>query len=192
MLQLRVWKGSETCQKKEGYPMSARAATKDLMRELNSAAVEISGYLESKRQFLDDAERAGSSLTGRQRQRLLGAGVKNYGFIETAFDIARENHSFMPPHLDLESLRESLRDFENMQQLVLELEQFLRAAANLTMQASDANYRNALRIYGSLREQASNRVPGAATLFETLRGFFRRRKRTGDAPPEKEVTRNVG
>jgi hypothetical protein len=170
--------------------MRARAAKKDLMKELNSAAVEINGYLQSKRRFLLDADSAGANLTGRERQRLFGAGIKNYGFIEKAYDIAEENPGFMPPHFDTESLRESLRDFENMRQLVFELEQFLQAAANVTLQASDANYRNALRVYGSLREQTRNRVPGAEPLFEALRTFFHRRKRAVDGPTEKELKRD--
>jgi len=32
-----------------------------------------------------------STMTVTERRRLIGAGVRNYGFIEKAWDIAREN-----------------------------------------------------------------------------------------------------
>ena len=56
---------------------------------------------------------------------------------------------------------------------------------------SDLHYHNALRIYGSLREQARNRVHGAEPLFEALRTFFHRRKRQTDAPTEKQLEKDV-
>ena len=164
---------------------------KDRMALLNSHAVEINRYLESKRQFLTDAAKLGSNLTGKERQRLFGAGVKNYGFIETAYDVARENPAFMPPHLNIENLAEGLRDFENIRQLVIELEQYLQAASNVMILESDVHYHNALRIYGSLREQARNRVNGAGPLFESLRTFFHRRKRNRDEPTEKQIEKDI-
>jgi hypothetical protein len=162
---------------------------KERMKALNSDAVEINRYLQGKRRFLADAEKLGSSLTGKERLRLYGAGVKNYGFIERAYEIARENPGFMPPHLDVGYLRESLLDFENMSQLVVELRQYLRVAENVALLESDAHYRNALRIYGGLREQARNRVPGAAPLFEALRPFFRR-ERKREEPAQKKLARD--
>jgi hypothetical protein len=45
--------------------------------------------------FITD-EQIGTTMTGRQRLRLFGAGVRNYGFIEKAYDIARDNPQFVP------------------------------------------------------------------------------------------------
>jgi len=164
---------------------------KKRIEALNAHAVEINRYLQSKRQFLTDAGKLGSNLTGKERQRLFGAGVKNYGFIEKAYDVARENPEFMTPHLNIENLAEGLQDFENIRQLVFELEQYLQAAANVMLIESDLHYRNALRIYGSLQEQARNRVDGAEPLFEALRTFFHRRKRNRDEPTEKQLEKDV-
>jgi hypothetical protein len=178
--------------------MSAQAAKKnptipkkDHMAGLNIYMVEIKNYLQGKRQFLTDAEKLGSSLTGKARQRLFGAGVKNYGFIEMAYDVASENPEFMPPHLNVENLRKSLMDFENTRQLVFELEQYLRSANNVMILESDVHYHNALRIYSSLREQTRSKVPGAQPLFDALRTFFHRRKRGEGKPTEKELLRDA-
>jgi hypothetical protein len=175
----------------QGAKKNQTAARKNRMEAVNSCAVELNRYLQSKRQFLSDAEKLGANLRGKERQQLFGAGVKNYGFIEKAYDIARENPAFMPPHFDVENLREGLRDFENLRQLFFELEQYLQAAGNIMLLESDAHYRNALRIYGSLQEQTRNRVPGAQPLFEALRIFFHRRKRNNGKPTEKELIRDA-
>jgi hypothetical protein len=37
---------------------------------------------------------AKATLTGKERMRLTGAGVRNYGFIDKAIDIARDNPEF--------------------------------------------------------------------------------------------------
>jgi len=148
---------------------------------INSYAVEINTYLEGKRQFLTDAQKLSGELTGKERLRLYGAGVKNYGLIEKAYDIASENPDYMPPHLDIDGLRDSLIEFDHVRQLVFELEQYLRAAENAALLESDAHYHSALRIYSSLKEQARNGVAGADALFKALQPFFRRRKRNGEA-----------
>ena len=182
--------------------MSARQAKKnqtvtkkDRMAALNSYAVEINRYLQSKRQFLVDAGRLAPNLTGKERQRLFGAGVKNYGFIEKAYDVARENPEFAPPHFNIENLAEGLRKFDNIRQLVFELEQYLQAAGNIMILESDVHYHNALRIYGSLKELARNRIHTAEPLFEALRTFFKRRKRKGGnaagAPTEKQLEKDA-
>jgi hypothetical protein len=132
-------------------------------------------------------EEVDTDLTGKDRQRLIGARVRNNGFIDKAFDIAHDNPEFMPPHFDINRLYENERRFEQLRQLMLILQQFMQLATNAFMVQSDFCYREALRIYGSLREQARGRVPGAEELFQALRNFFNRRRRTGEEPTEHEL-----
>ena len=166
-------------------------AKKGCTQELNSYGVEILNYLEGKRQFLEDAGKLGANLDGKERRRLYGAGVKNFGFIERAYSIARGNPQFMPPNLDQGSLQEGLQVFKNIHQLVLELEQYFKAASNVMLLESDLHYRNALRIYGSLKEQTRYRVDGAEPLFAALQPFFHRKKRKSGKPTVKEVIRDA-
>jgi hypothetical protein len=70
---------------------------------------------------------------------------------------------------------------------MLVLQQFQQLAAGAFMQQADVCYREALRVYGSLREQARARVPGAEPLFQALMTFFRRRRRQGAEPTEHEL-----
>jgi AcrR family transcriptional regulator len=132
-----------------------------------------------------------TNLTGRDRQRLISARSRNYGFIDKAFDIGRDNPDFLPPHFNIEQLWLELRTLEDLRQLMLVLQQFLQLVTNCFMQQADLCYRDALRIYGSLQEQTRARVPGAAPLFEALQDFFRRRRRPGEEPTEKELERDI-
>jgi len=138
-------------------------------------------------------ENVENNMTGAERRRLIGAGVRNWGFIDKAHDIARDNPSFLPPNFSAYDMAVAVREFEEIRQLVFTLNQFQQAANEAMLLRADALYRLALRVYGSLREQARNKVPGAEALFQALLKFFRRRRRPGDAegePTEKELERD--
>ena len=127
-------------------------------------------------EFIDDFN-VNTSMTGRERLRLFGAGVRNYGFLEKAYDIARENPQFNPPQFDVKQMGKNYREFEQIRQLSLLIQQFLQVVNDYMLISSDGLFRDALRIYGSLREQSRNRVPGATPLFQALLRFFRPRSR---------------
>jgi hypothetical protein len=129
-----------------------------------------------------------ANLTGTERRRLISARVKNYGFIEKSLDIALANTEFNPPNFNPQVMAANYRQFEDARQFSVVLDQFQRAVSDLSLITSDTIFREALRIYGSLREQARNRVPGAAPLFEALQIYFQRRsRRQGSEPTIKEL-----
>jgi hypothetical protein len=63
-------------------------------------------------------------LPGKERLRLYGAGVKNFGFIKKAFDIARANPRHMPPLLTPEEIERDLTELEEVRQLYGLLNEF--------------------------------------------------------------------
>jgi hypothetical protein len=141
--------------------------------------------------FMEE-NRIGANLTGTDRRRLIGAGVRNYGFIDKAFDIARDNGDFMPAHFDLTLLNWNMHELEDFRQLMWVLQQFLQAASNAFLLQADSCYRDALRIYSSLQEQTRNRIPGAEPLFRALQTFFSRtRRQPADEPTEMELERDI-
>jgi hypothetical protein len=141
--------------------------------------------------FVEDFD-INTNLSGKERLRLFGAGVRNFGFIEKAFDIARENPSFLPPQFPANILKITLEDFEESRQLFWILQQFLNAANELMLMRADECFRLALRIYGNLREMNRAKVPGADVLYNTLLTFFRRRPRTANEaePTQKQLERD--
>jgi hypothetical protein len=155
----------------------------------------VERIIEQVEHFMEEFMRGAeidTAMTGRERQRLFGVKSRKYGFINKAWDIAQENPNFLPPNFTLDDMREHMRIFEQVRQLTLILEQFQHAATDYLMLTSDNAYRDALRIYGSLREQSRGRVPGADALFRELLQFFtlHRRGRTGAEPTEKELERD--
>jgi len=58
---------------------------------------------------------------------------------------------------------------------------------------ADICFKDALRVYGNLREMARAKVPGADVLYHSLLTFFRRRKpraADGSEPTQKELERD--
>ena len=125
-----------------------------------------------------------TNLTGRERARLIGVKSRNYGFIVKSFDIIRDNPDFGPPNFELNDMMKNLVYLENSRQLTMLIEQLRHLADDFLLTTCDTAYRDALRIYGSLREQSRNRVPGADALFQQLLQFFTlRRRRPGEEEP---------
>jgi hypothetical protein len=152
------------------------AITSDLIEELVTEVMELMDKFMA-------VEQIDSTMSGTQRRRLFSAGVKNYGFIDKAWDIAHDNPNFMPPNFYTALMGKNLRDIEDLRQLVVVLEQFLQVVNDLLLIKGDTAYRFALRVYDSLKEQKKNKVPGAAPLFDELVAFFRKRKRITEGEP---------
>jgi hypothetical protein len=151
----------------------------------------ISGVEQQMAQFIN-TENVNSGMTGKERQRLFGAGVKNYGFISKAWNIARENQQFLPPFFAREQFGGDVRELEQLRRLDMTLGQFKEAVGKCLLIKSDKCYREALRVYGSLQEQTRSRIPGSQVFHEALKGFFHRSKRTGKSVvSEKELERDV-
>ena len=135
-----------------------------------------------------------SNLSGKERRRLIGVKSRNYGFINKAWDIARDNPQFVPPNFSMADMGVNIRVFEQVRQLTIVLEQFQHLATDYLLLTSDTAYRDALRVYGSLREQSRAKVAGATALFDELQQYFtlHRGRRPGDEKPtEHELERDL-
>jgi len=169
--------------------LSSRAADSDAMpaampppnpilAALINAISDVGNVIDSIRTELD----IDSNLTGRERARLIGVKSRNYGFIAKSLGIVRDNPNFTPPNFDLGDTTKNLVHLEHARQLTMLIEQLRHLSDDFLLTSCDTAYRDALRIYGSLREQSRNRVPGANALFQELLQFFtlRRRPRNGE------------
>ena len=142
-------------------------------------------------EFMNDIS-ADTNLTGRERQRLFGVKSRNYGFINKSWDIARDNPNFVPPNFSMKEMEEHIRVFEEVRQLTIVLEQFQQLATDYLLLTSDNAYRDALRVYGNLREQSRAKVAGAKALYDELLQYFNlhRGRRNGEEPTEHELERD--
>ena len=131
------------------------------------------------------------TLSDSDRRRLLGSGVRRYGFFDKVSDVALANTDFAPPFLNPVTLKDLIRHIETLRNISTTLQQLTRLNSDLLLTAGDDAFRMALIYYNAVRDAARLRVPGASGIFETLRLFFRRQRRISDEPTEPELGRDV-
>lgn len=132
-----------------------------------------------------------SALSDADRRRLLGSGVRRYGFMDKVSDVGLANTDFAPPFLNLATLKDLMRHIETLRNISTTLQQLVRLNGDLLLTAGDDAYRMALLYYTAVREAARGRVPGAKAIFDTLRLFFKRTRNASSEPTEPEVERDV-
>jgi hypothetical protein len=132
-----------------------------------------------------------ANLTAKERERLISAGVRNYGFIEKANDIGKDNPAFLPSQFEMSDFSQNLLVFDLTRQFYLVAEKLQSLASDSMLLRSNVLYRESLRIYNGLKEQAKGRVPGARDLFDALEPFFKRRKPVESQPTQKQELRRL-
>ncbi|AEF82521.1 hypothetical protein [Leadbettera azotonutricia] len=120
----------------------------------------------------------GNTFTPHDRLRLIGAGIKNWGFIQTSFSHAGVNPQFVPTFLDMAEFKGAIDDFERKRALLTLIRQFAKIVSDSMLNDSDAAYHDGVDYYNYVREAARRRVPGAEAEHEVLRPYFKRGKRT--------------
>jgi len=131
------------------------------------------------------------ALSEAERRRLLGSGVRRYGFIDKVSDFAVANPEFIPPYMNEADLKDAIRQIELLRDISATLQQLLRITNDDLLVAGDEAYRIALMYYNSVKEAANRRVPGAEAIFRILRAFFSRPRRAKEEPTEMEVERDL-
>jgi hypothetical protein len=130
-------------------------------------------------------------MSDAERRRLLGSGVRRYGFIDKVADVASVNSEFAPPFLNINDLKDKLRVIEELRNVGTRLQQLLRFNNDLLLSVGDDAFRQALSYYNTVREAARSRTPGAVQVFQTLQLFFRRMRGKSLEPTEPEIERDV-
>jgi hypothetical protein len=132
-----------------------------------------------------------NTFTPKDRTRLVGGGIKNLGFIETAYESASANPQFVPPYLNMSDYIDAIQDFTNKRTLLLLIQQFAQQVSDSMLLASDAAYRDALEYYNSIKEASRQRVPGAEAEYKLLSKYFKKSKPSKDTPTEAQIERDV-
>jgi hypothetical protein len=171
---------------------TARPVKKDVklnldIQKLEEAVTKLNEQLENFKKIRS----LYNNLTPKERERLISAGVRNYGFIEKANDIGKDNPAFLPPQFNMQMFSENLQEFDLVRQFYFIAEKIQTLSSDSMLIESNELYRDALRIYNGLKEQAKGRVPGAKDLFDALEPFFKRRRVVESQPTQKEEMRKL-
>ena len=138
-------------------------------------------------------------LTPAERRRLLGSGVRRYGYIDKVSDVAADYPQFWPSPVygagstvDFQvALKERLREIEAMRNLLVWLRMTDRVVSDLLLLTSDEAFRMANTYYASVRAAARSNLMGAAQVFQLLQLFWRRPRRSSQEPTIPEVERDL-
>jgi hypothetical protein len=133
----------------------------------------------------------GPELSTSQRHRLLGSGVRRYGFIDKTSDLMDVNPGFIPQFLSPEEYKKVIRQLEVIRNLDATIRQISRIAGDLLLITGDDAFRMALTYYGAVRDASRRRVAGARELFRILQQFFRHPRPTSPEPTAAQLTRDI-
>jgi hypothetical protein len=132
-------------------------------------------------------------LRPRERQRLIGAGIRNLGFLQKAGELAQANPRFAQL-FELQSLNNCLFNIDCCRNIVVDLNGFERRVRDSMMVYSDEAYSMALMFYNTVKEMTRRGDGDAKVIFEMLRPFFKtrgNRSKTPEKPSEKQIRRDV-
>jgi hypothetical protein len=112
-------------------------------------------------------------LTPKEHRQLHGVGIKSFGFIDKAFEVAELNPELAPHYLDVKLLNGKLNKLNDIMALKNVLAQFAAIVETAYLLNSDGCYRDALAYYESLKEAVKMRIDAAETPFKELQPFFK-------------------
>ncbi|MDR0786056.1 MAG: hypothetical protein LBE74_09295 [Treponema sp.] len=126
------------------------------------------------------------ALTPAERQGLPKMGEKTIGFVEKAYDFARQNPNLVPPYLEVDAFGVDFADAHGLWTLLNAVQQLEEAIDDTEMTAGSEAYQAALVFYKSVKMAAAQDIPGAKAVYEELKTRFPQRdgRRKADAPGE--------
>jgi len=151
----------------------------------------IEDTLESLQNLMADFEDVSrNNLNLIQRRRKIGAGIKNYGYIEKVSDLAEANPQFAQFFRPLD-LRNCIRNFDMCREVALLLQGFLRMVTNTMLVYSNEAYGLSGIFYSNVKELSRRGDPKALELFRALSPFFKKSKPAAAQPTGKKTERDM-
>jgi hypothetical protein len=136
-------------------------------------------------------EEYAANLRSLDRRRLNGIGNKTMGFLENAYDFAMENPFFLPQFLSEERFTRDYDYFKSVRALLELTDQIRELMWNITIQAADVAFTDALEFYNTVKEAGKRRVDGAETIYRKLEPFFHRNRPLSAEPTKKQEERDI-
>jgi hypothetical protein len=112
------------------------------------------------------------ALTPAERRELPKMGEKTIGFVEKAFDFARQNPNLVPPYLDVDAFGVDFSDAHGLWTLLNTIQQLEETVDDTEMTAGSEAYQAALVFYKSVKMAAAQDIPGAKAVYEELKTRF--------------------
>jgi hypothetical protein len=130
----------------------------DALKNVRDARASLAAYL--------------ISLTPEERQSLPKMGDKSLAFVTKAAEYAQSLPKLMPSYLDVPGFVADASVSADLLELFLELDGFTADVESTRMEAGSEGYTSALMAFGSLKDAAQAKQPGAQAAVDILQVRF--------------------
>jgi hypothetical protein len=131
-----------------------------------------------------------NNLTDTQSHRKIGAGIKNYGFIEKTAELIKANPRYAQ-FFEPVDLINCIRNFDKCCDVSIILQAFDRSVTNSALVYSTGAYTMSLIAYNTLKELSRRGDSAAVELFRELQPFFKKTKRDPTKLTEKKLEKEA-
>jgi hypothetical protein len=131
------------------------------------------------------------ALTPTERREMPKMGEKTIGFVEKAYDFARQNPALVPPYLDLDAFGIDFGDAHGLWTLLNTVQQLEENIDDTEMAAGSEAYQAALVFYNSVKVAAAQDVSGAKAVYEELKIRFPGGKRKSGETETETITETI-
>jgi len=133
-----------------------------------------------------------TTMNAADRMRLLGSGVRRYGFIEKVFEVSGDFPQFWPHFGEgRKEMDQFVKEIDVLRNLLIWFRQVARTVQDLLLLSGNDAFRVARAYYAFARESARQKNPEAVQVYDMLRLFWNKRRRTNGEPTIPEVERDA-
>ena len=185
-----VASGQETPSLATGHqPLATPPTGEEIVTYLRTMFEELQILFGNFAELLPQLEN--TTLNATDRRRLNGSGVRRYGFIEKVFEVSGDFPQFWPPFGEgRKEMNQYVNEIDVLRNLLIWFRHVARVVQDLLLIAGDNAFRVAGAYYTFAREGARQKNPEAAQVFDMLRLFWKRPRRSNGEPTEKELERD--
>lgn len=114
-----------------------------------------------------------TELDEEEIRKLNHISVNNHRFVAETISVVNYLDLSMPAHINMTEISNDLRLFDQLQQFIVRMEQFLKALKNTAALSGSEAYVNSLFVYKIITAYAEASVPGAKTAYDRLSERFK-------------------
>ncbi|MDR0873144.1 MAG: hypothetical protein LBN27_06700 [Prevotellaceae bacterium] len=179
--------------KENKQTVPATSSDKELRAMQNTQAEEMQQIIAEVEDALKKFGVYENTYSPDERMRLVSVGIKNFGFLQTAYDSAQMNPALVPSFLDMGMYAWTIDDYRRKRALFDLLQNFMRIAQDSMIASGDEAYHYSLMYYNYVREAARQKVAVAEGVYNQLSPYFKKSKskKGNEEPTQAQVERDV-
>ena len=132
------------------------------------------------------------TLSPAERRRLLGSGVRRYGYFDKVSDVATDYPQFWSlGENETETMKALIREIEVLRNLLVSFEFGSRLVTDRLLTVGHEVFRLANVYYRGVREAMRRQMPEAEQVFQLLQLFWQRPRRTSGGTTRKQALRDA-